>query len=293
VARYDRTIPPGGEGKITLELKTKGYQGNVHKTARVTSNDPKRSQITIGIKGKIWVPISMTPRYGKLKGVLGDTIETLVTLRAEKEAPLEIALASVTISEKIAVELVEVEKGRSYQVKIKNKVDEQTNYNGQVKLSTNYPETPELSIRVTGNIRPVLEVRPKVVDLGKVSQERIHEFNKAVTPFRRSVTIILNKGNNLQIEKLESEKSLFTAAVKTLRAGMMVQILIEPNFKKLKKGKNEDRLRVYTNQKGREVLEIPLQFEITVSDSPRFTMSVVFSEIWRFIRGGKLKVKRP
>jgi hypothetical protein len=204
----------------------------------------------------------MTPRYGKLKGVLGDTIETLVTLRAEKEAPLEIALASVTISEKIAVELVEVEKGRSYQVKIKNKVDEQTNYNGQVKLSTNYPETPELSIRVTGNIRPVLEVRPKVVDLGKVSQERIHEFNKAVTPFRRSVTIILNKGNNLQIEKLESEKSLFTAAVKTLRAGMMVQILIEPNFKKLKKGKNEDRLRVYTNQKGREVLEIPLQFEI-------------------------------
>jgi hypothetical protein len=262
VARYDRTIPPGGEGKITLELKTKGYQGNVHKTARVTSNDPKRSQITIGIKGKIWVPISMNPGYARLNGILGDSVETIVMLQAEKEDPLKVALASVTIPEKIDVELVEVEKGRSYQVKIKNKIDAQTTYNGQVKLTTNYPEKSELLIRVAGNIQPVLEARPKVMNLGSMSQERIDQFRKDGKHYQRPATIILHKGNDLKIEKLELEKALFKAAPKVLKNGKMIQILIEPDFERLKAGKNEDRLIVHHNQKGHKALVVPVQFEI-------------------------------
>jgi hypothetical protein len=245
-----------------LEIKTKGFQGNVHKTARVSTSDPKRPQITIGLKGKIWTAIQMKPRYAHLKGVLGDPMETVVSLQADKEEPLEIAVVSVSIPEKITVELIEVEKGRSYQVKIKNKVDQQTTYNGLVKLSTNYPEKPELLIRVTGNVRPLLEVRPKVMNLGRMSQSRVDQLGKDAKPFRRPATVILNKGDNLQIEKLELEKSLFTVISKKLRVGRMVQILVEPNFEKLQKGKNEDLLRVYTNQKGHDVVEIPLTFEI-------------------------------
>jgi hypothetical protein len=262
VARYDRTIPPGSEGKITLVLKTKGYQGNVHKTARVSTNDPTHSQMTIGLKGKIWVPIVMNPRYARLNGILGEHIEAVVTLRGEKEEPLKITLDSVTIPEKIDLELVEAEAGRKYEVKIKNKVNQQTNYSGHIKLTTNYAERPKLSIRVVGHIRPVLEVRPRAVNLGSLSQERVDQFRKGGKHYKRPATIILNKGNDLEIEKLELEKSLFTATSKKLQVGRMAQIIIEPDFDKLKKGKHEDRLRVYTNQKGYEVLEIPLQFEI-------------------------------
>lgn len=262
MARYDRTIPPGGEGKISLEVKTKGYQGDVHKTARVTTNDPEHSQIIIGIKGKIWAPIQMTPRYASLKGVMGDPIETVVSLQGEKKDPLKIALVSVSVPEKIAVELIEIEKDRSYQVKIQNKVNEQGTYRGQVTLSTNYPEKPEILIRVNGNIRPVLEVRPKAITFGQMSQERIDQLKKEAKPFRRPAMIMLNKGNDLHIEKLEVGKSFFTASFKDLQAGRIVQVIVEPNFKNLKKGKNVDRLRVYTNQKSHEVLEIPLTLEI-------------------------------
>jgi hypothetical protein len=92
VARFDRTIPPGGEGKITLEVKTKRYHGNFHKTAEVTTNDPKNPKVTIGMKGTIWTPIHLEPKNAYLAGTLGDEIETVVHLRGEKKEALVIKL---------------------------------------------------------------------------------------------------------------------------------------------------------------------------------------------------------
>lgn len=262
MVRYDRTIPPGGEGKISVEVRTEGYQGNVHKAARVTTNDPENSQVTISMKGKIWVPIQVSPGYANLVGIVGDAVETVVSLQAQKKDPLKLAVKSVSVPEKITVELVQVEKDQSYQVKIKNKIDEQTVYSGQVQLSTNYPEKPEILIRVNGNIRSVLEVRPNAINLGKMSQERIGQLTKGAGSFKRPATIILNRGNDLEIRKLELEKSLFTATIKNLHPGRIFHIVVEPDFEKLVKGKNEDRLRIYTNQRGNEIVEIPLTLEI-------------------------------
>ncbi len=47
MARFDRAIPPGGEGKITLKVDLKGYQGKVVKSASVESNDPQNSRMTL------------------------------------------------------------------------------------------------------------------------------------------------------------------------------------------------------------------------------------------------------
>jgi len=105
VARFDRTIPPGGEGKITLEMRTKGYQGNMQKTARVMSNDPKNPQLTITMKGKIWAPIQINPRHVHLRGTVGDKVEQIVRVHGEKKEPLIIKLASVSIPDKVEVEL--------------------------------------------------------------------------------------------------------------------------------------------------------------------------------------------
>src|SRR3989304_2768212 len=40
VASFDRTIPPGGTGKITAELDTTGFSGPVSKAVLGFSNDP-------------------------------------------------------------------------------------------------------------------------------------------------------------------------------------------------------------------------------------------------------------
>jgi len=72
----------------------------------------------------------------------------------------------------------------------------------------------------------------------------------------------LNKGNDLKIEMVELEKSLFRASIKQTRPGRTAQILVEPVLEKLKKGANQDRLKIYTNHKGRKVLEVPIRFDL-------------------------------
>jgi hypothetical protein len=146
VARFDRTLPPGGEGKITLEVKTKTYHGNLHKTAEVTTNDPENPKVVIGMRGEIWTPIHLDPKHAHLAGTLGDDIETVV--HREKKDALVVKLASVSIPDKVAAEPHEVEKGRSYQLKVKNKLQEVATYRGEVLLTSNYPEKPDVVIQL-------------------------------------------------------------------------------------------------------------------------------------------------
>jgi hypothetical protein len=262
VARFDRAIPPGGEGRITLEIRTKGYEGNVHKSARVVSNDPKRPQITIGLKGKIWVPIEVKPRYVRLRGTVDEEIETVVSLKADKKDPLVLNLASVSIPERVEAKLEEIEKGRAYQLKVKNKVKGEVRYAGTLKLTTNYPEKPEVVIRIAGDIRGLVEVRPKALNFGRVSQKRLPEIKSQSRGMTRSVSVILNKGTDLKIEKAELEKGLFKATVKPVRSGRVAQILVEPDYDGLKKGANQDRLKIHTNQKEGKVLEVPMRLDV-------------------------------
>lgn len=160
MARFDRTIPPGGEGKIILEVRTKGLQGKIHKTARVFSNDPEHPQVTIGLKGKVWVPIHVNPRHVRLRGTTEEEIEKVVRLHGEKKEPLIAKITSISIPDKVGVELQETQKGRTYQLRVKNKVKWEARYKGEVKLATNYPERPEVVIKITGDIRGRLEIGP-------------------------------------------------------------------------------------------------------------------------------------
>jgi hypothetical protein len=262
VARFDRTIPPGGEGKITLEIRTTGYDGNVNKSARVTTNDPKNAQVTVSMKGEVWTPIQLKPSYAQLKGTVGDEIQQVLVIQAKKEEPLNVKLESISIPEQVSAELEETEKGRSYKLTVKNKVKGEATYGGQIKLTTNYPEKPEIVIRVSGNVRPIVEARPKVLSFGRLSLERA-EQSKANNRFsKRTVTVALNKGDDLKVDKVELEKSLFTAEIKEVGKGRTVQVLVEPILEKLQKGPNTDSLKIHTNQKDAEVLEVPIRIDI-------------------------------
>ena len=261
MARYDRTIPPGREGKISLQVQTKGYHGNFHKTAQVTTNDPKNPKLTIGVKGKVWSPIHISPRNVHLKGTLGEMTEKIVQLRGEKKDALIVKLASVDIPDKVEVELKEMEKGRSYQLKVKNKVQKAAAYAGQVKLTTNYPEEPEIIIRILGGIRAPVEVRPRSLNWGPISEERLEQLKKTGRSMKRPVVVLLNKGNGLKIDRVEVEESLFKVVTKEMRQDRVVELLVEPIFEKLKKGPNADGLKIYMNQ-GEYQVEVPIQFEV-------------------------------
>ena len=249
-----------------MEVRTKGLQGNLQKTARVFTNDPKNPQIIIGLKGKVWAPISLNPRYARLTGSVGDKIEGVVHVKGEKKEPLIVKLASVSIPDKVEVKLKETEKGRSYELKVKNKIQAQGTYIGQVKLTTNYQEKSEIVIRISGNIRPPLEVRPQALSFGRMSEGRVEQSKKSGRSMTRPITVLLNKGNDLKIQKVESDKSLFKVVTKEVKPGRIVQLWVEPILEKLKKGPNADRLKIHTNQKQAELLVVPISFDILQAD---------------------------
>ncbi len=263
MARYDRTILPGGEGKITLEVKTDQYRDKILRSAKVFSNDPEQPQVTIALTGNVWAPVRIVPQRVQLNGVVGDTVEHVVRLQGQKKEPLVVKLSSVSIPDKVQVDLKEVEKGRRYELYVKNAVQGEIRYTGEVKLTTNYPERAEILIEVSGNVRPPVEARPKTVNFGSLSENRVQMLKNKQMWMRRPVLVILNKGEGLKIHKAELEKSLFRVVnIRPLQIGRTVHLQIEAVLDKLGKGLNVDLLKIYTNQKDVKILEVPVQIEI-------------------------------
>lgn len=213
------------------------------------------------MKADVWTPVLVNPMVANLRGAIGEEVEKTIEIRAQKEEPLKLEVLPDSIPDEVSVALKTVEKGRLYQLKFTNKSMNRGKYNGVVKLKTNYPESPELIVRVSGFIRPVLEFRPEKVDFGKMTQDRVKEFVSNGRPPRRSVVVVLNKGNDLKIEKMVFEHSKFKSTTREVRPGTMIQLVIEPILDKLKKGVIEDRLKVYTN-KQTEPLELSLKFTL-------------------------------
>ncbi|NLI82004.1 MAG: hypothetical protein GX443_09995 [Deltaproteobacteria bacterium] len=51
MSRYDREIPPGGEGTIRVEVNLLSCQGSVRKTTLVMTNDPVTPSFELVMSG--------------------------------------------------------------------------------------------------------------------------------------------------------------------------------------------------------------------------------------------------
>lgn len=153
MARFDRAIPPGGEGKIVLKVDTKRFKGSINKTARVYTNDPGNKIVKISLSAFVKVSISVSPKSVYLGGFAGDTIERAAAVRAQSPARLSLKPVDFSLSGKVDYRIETLEKGRHYRIVFKNKCAEEGRYKGFLRLQTNYPDKPEVTIRITGNIR--------------------------------------------------------------------------------------------------------------------------------------------
>jgi len=153
VAQYDRVIPPGGQGKITLKVRTRGYQGKVVKSARVYSNDPGKKSALLRMTGIVKVPIALNPRSVYLYGVEGQSVSRAVEIRSQLQGRLELIPLEFNLQDKLEYTLEEIEKGRRYRVRFTSPAGPPRTFRGFLKLKTNYPQKPILTVWVRGRIR--------------------------------------------------------------------------------------------------------------------------------------------
>lgn len=150
MASFDRAIPPGGEGKITLSVRTKGYEGAHRWSAKVNTNDPSMNVVTLRVKAFVKVPIYVSPRYVRLYGKERQSVTRVIEIRAGLEKPLTLEPGQFNLEGKVKYTIEEIEKGRRFKVRFTTIPSPSQTYRGFLKLKTNYPQKPEITIRIRG-----------------------------------------------------------------------------------------------------------------------------------------------
>ncbi len=151
MASFDRSIPPGKEDKITLSVRTKGYQGTNRWVASVYTNDPHTKTIDLEVKAFIKVPIFLFPHYVTLYGKEGQSVTRVVEIRAGLDKPLILTPDRFDLAGKVIYVLEEIEKGRKFKIRFTNIPGPRQTYYGFLNLKTNYLEKPELTIKIWGH----------------------------------------------------------------------------------------------------------------------------------------------
>ena len=153
MSRFDRTIPPGGEGKITLQVKTAKYQGKIARGAKVYSNDQRGKPETISISVFVRVSIHISPSSVNFIGAAGDSITKTVTIRAGLTKSLAIEPIAFDLDKQITYKLEPIQEGKSYRVVFTTVPGSAATYRGFLKLKTSYSEKPVITIPIRGKFK--------------------------------------------------------------------------------------------------------------------------------------------
>lgn len=150
MASFDRAIPPGGDGRITLTVRTKGYKGAQGWSAKVITNDPRMNEALLSVKAFVQVPIYVKPYYVRLYGRGDVTVTRSVEIEAGLDKPLTLKPGQCDLAGKVTYTIEEVDKGRRFKVSFASIRGVAGSYRGFLNLETNYEEKPIVTIRING-----------------------------------------------------------------------------------------------------------------------------------------------
>jgi hypothetical protein len=262
VVRYDRTIPPGGVGQVTLQVNTSGFQGKVTKSAQVTTNDPKQlnGKIYLSMDVRSHIMVEPGPKI-LLQGIVGDDIQSVVHIRSAENQPFEITRIETNLRAVIDYELSPKKDSSTYTLKVMSKAAEQESANGFLTLHTNYPQKEVLKLSVYLRVKPELQVWPARVDF--------HEGSKSGSKKKENKRILMvmnNRGENFKIKELNYNRDYFQvrSLAKTDNPASRYQFEVIPLIDSLPGGRLEfqDTLTIRTDSAKAGELKVPLSIRI-------------------------------
>jgi len=262
VADYDRAIPPGGVGKITLQVKTRGYQGKTTKSASVYSNDPNQqnAKIYLSIDVRPYIIVEPAARI-LLSGIVGEDLRRVVHIRSADDQPLEITGVETNLGSVIDYTLNRKEDGRRYELEVAVKSTGTQVSRGFLELSTNHPVKKELKLPVLVRVNPELEVRPAVITF----RERSRAGSKG-KQFKRVLTVVNNRGKPFQVRGLRYNEEYFQVRPlgATDKPSSNHRFEVVPLLERLPTGKAkfQDTLIIETDVAQAAELKVPMKIQV-------------------------------
>jgi len=153
VPSFDKTIPPGGQGNITLTIKPFSVIHQFKKETKVRINDPNQPMLNLVLTGVAQPFIEIQPSHiVRLRGAPGDNIQGQVRFISHLPMPFQITEYRTTIPDKIEVTLKPEVPDKVYVLEVRNKSQQSGPYAGLIELFTTSKERPRLIVRVFGEI---------------------------------------------------------------------------------------------------------------------------------------------
>ena len=256
---YDKTIKAGGEGKVVLNVDTKSFQGPISKSALILTDDPEKPQVTVFVLASVKPFVETLPvGFFRLQTLTGETASSELILASDEpdfkptkvETPnsyLKATIAPATDAEKIAG------KGANqWKVTLTAQPDAPEGLlGGYVKVQTGAAKQPELSLAVSGYVKPTLSVTPLSVNFGN--------FEPKADPVKRTVTIVNNNTKNEAFQVTKAEANVPGVKTEVVMADKTrAQVIISVDDK-VKKGVFDGVVTVLTNDPTKKEIKIPLK----------------------------------
>ena len=263
MVRYDRTIPPGGVGHVTLQVNTSGFQGKVTKSAQVTTNAPgqKNSRIYLSMDVRAYIVVEPGPRI-LLQGIVGDDLQRVVHIRSAENEPFEITRINTNLRSVIDYKLSRKDDGREYDLQVVSKAPDQKSASGFLTLYTNHPKKQVVKLSVYLRVKPEVQVWPNRVDFYEGSKSGSKKKES-----KRILMIMNNRGKSFKIKGLTYNKDYFQvrSLAKNDSPASRYQFEVIPLVDSLPPGRLEfqDTLTIRTDSSAKAAeLEVPLSIRI-------------------------------
>jgi hypothetical protein len=258
VASFDRTIKPGQTGKITAAVDTKNFSGPITKTVSVVSNDPENPQLALTIKAIVKPYVEVAPQeFVRFSAIKGDTAsQDLILFSSEPDFHPAVAEASqpyvqAQITPATDKEKLEGKAGAQYKLHVTLEPSAPVGVlNAPVRVKTGVAKQPDLDIRVSGIVRDRISVTPASIVFGN--------FTPGKDVISRNVIFTNNKpAQAVRVQKVESTVSGMSAELVPMTEGINYTIVLKPKSD-LKKGEFSGMLKIYTSDKDRPEIDVPM-----------------------------------
>ena len=259
VPDFDKVIKPGAEGKITLTVDTKNFQGPISKTALVISDDPTTPQVTLFLSANVKPYVEANPfGFFRIQALTGESATSELVITSD-EPDFKPSKAEVTQSF-LKVSMVPVaEKDRvagknpnQYKLTLTTASDAPEGLlGGYVKVTTGLKKQPEFDIAISGYIKPTISISPMTVNFGN--------FDPKGDAVKRNVMLVNNnlKNETFSVTKAATSVPGITAEVVSLdKARVQVVLTVD---QKMKKGVFDGELTIKTNDAAKGEIKLPIK----------------------------------
>lgn len=250
MAKFDKVIPPGQEGKIEMAVEGDRVSGTFLKTATVRTNDPVKRTFTIGIGGTEIPFVKLAP-VGTvfLQGRFDEAVHRQVILNSnEKDLDFKVTRLSSNIDDKITYTYAPTGTPGEYRLDIhKNpKLPTLTTY-GSLFVHTNSKRSPKTDIQVNVMTKGAISVSPMTLNFGPV---RFGDREAEGSPVTKSVVLFKSTGG-LEVTRIDLNNASFSAVPEPVPGGNQyrVQVTFRPPMKRQNRHVESAEMIIHTNDK--------------------------------------------